>query len=185
MYKYIYIYHISLGWKLHVVVHFCWGWHEAPRRGRQTQGGAPPWGEAAEILRCHQLFFWDAKWMKMGYPPWRSTWNLFLNTPLKEGDSFWKPSFSGSMLNFGGAPSLKLTYLRFSHLKMDGVEDDDCFPPFGAIWVYFQGLWMRNFWGFILEMKRRKDRPSTSSRTVDGSEILHISCTTWYMHKAL
>ena len=36
------------------------------------------------------------------------------NHPLEKGDSFWKPSFSGSMLNFGGviiiAGQLKLLW---------------------------------------------------------------------------
>ena len=157
MYKYIYIYHISLGWKLHVVVHFCWGWHEAPRRGRQTQGGAPPWGWSCRNLEVSSVVFLRCKMDENGVPSLKINMEpFFLNTPLKEGDSFWKPSFSGSMLNFGGAPSLKLTYLRFSHLKMDGVEDDDCFPSFWSNLGLFSGALNEKLLGFYFRDEKAK-----------------------------
>ncbi len=40
------------------------------------------------------------------HPP-KQTWNLKMGAPWKFGDSYWKPSFPGSMLVFGGSfPSL-------------------------------------------------------------------------------
>jgi len=42
----------------------------------------------------------DAICLHIDIHPGSLTWNLKIN-PGK-GDSFWKPSFSGSMLNFGG-----------------------------------------------------------------------------------
>ena len=38
---------------------------------------------------------------KLDYTPQKQTWNLKMD-PWKFGDSYWKPSFPGSMLNLGG-----------------------------------------------------------------------------------
>ena len=49
--------------------------------------------------------------------PWNLTWNL-KRSPWK-GDSFWKPSFSGSMLNFGGVYEDYILYAYFSFPNWD------------------------------------------------------------------
>ena len=56
----------------------------APNFRKPPQSSAMPW--------CVVLF---------NVHPGSLTWNLKIN-PFGRGDSFWKPSFSGSMLNFGG-----------------------------------------------------------------------------------
>ena len=61
--------------------------------------------------------------LKIGIHPPKQTWNLKMD-PWNLGDSYWKPSFPGSMLIFGGVfycyVSLpgRVILLGFAHLML-------------------------------------------------------------------
>ena len=70
-----------------------WGVQSVGSWGHQNGWNMPIAGQSWQL---HTLPETNMEHLKMGAP-----WNL--------GDSYWKPSFPGSMLIFGGVPSLKLT----------------------------------------------------------------------------
>ena len=73
---------------------------------RSYRGTKIHWRIGAKHLAC---VFFDGWWNRIHpWHPWSLTWNLKIN-PWKRRFRTWKPSFSGSMLNFGGVSSWKMT----------------------------------------------------------------------------